>query len=253
MPQTSDKIKTRTNVRINFKKGGKLSDMAQNEYIKVLLYAYPQLPAIAEAIETGVETKAMLSYRSHGDTLTLMEKLADDVLLAERLRILYAKLSIIIAELTDEEAYLLEYKYFRRREQLNGRFAGMTLDCSERTFYRRQTKLLGRVVSKMLARGMTEEWFERDFSEFDFFVKIKRAIKGGRERAVVAKRTKAGLCFQKSDESRDGGVRFPRKTNMATAIAETQSKQIKKICKPESLPSFSSGVESTVSPETEDK
>ena len=47
------------------------------EYAKAVLYAYPHLAALAEAVGQSAENQAMLSFRSMESTLALAEKIAD--------------------------------------------------------------------------------------------------------------------------------------------------------------------------------
>ena len=55
------------------------------EYIKVLLYAYPKLKELAEAIAAGAEIKALLSFRSAADTQKLAETIAEEIARSEQL------------------------------------------------------------------------------------------------------------------------------------------------------------------------
>ena len=58
------------------------------EFVKVVLFGYPQLEKIADGVAAGAEVKATLSFRSWEDTAALTERIADEILLAERLRAL---------------------------------------------------------------------------------------------------------------------------------------------------------------------
>ena len=49
------------------------------EYAKAVLYAYPHLAALAEAVGQSAENQAMLSFRSMESTLALAEKIAAEV------------------------------------------------------------------------------------------------------------------------------------------------------------------------------
>lgn len=230
--------------------------MTNKTYVKVLLYAYPKMEDLASAISAGAEVKAALSFRAPGDTFSVAESVANEILRASFLRKTYAELGEIFSRCTNEELYLLEYKYFRRKKVLRERFAECPVNCSERSYYRKQAMLLNKIAAALIMRGMTEQWFFERFSEFPSFVRVYRVIAEGKEKSVVSRRRKSGLTrAQKSECSscaEEAGLFLPCSTNRATATAETQSAQIKKICKPESPSFFSSegGSGSSVGAET---
>ena len=56
--------------------------MTKYDYVKVLLYAYPKLDALAEAEECGAENRALLSFREKRDALFLAERIAENIVIA---------------------------------------------------------------------------------------------------------------------------------------------------------------------------
>lgn len=218
--------------------------MLKTNYVKVLLYAYPKMEELADAISAGAEIKAALSFRALGDTLSVAEAVAGEVLRAAGLREVYAEIGEVLSRCSEEELYLLEYKYFRRKTVLVSRFKRAVLSCSERSYYRRQSVLLKKIAALFLARGMTEDWFFKEFSEFPSFMRVYRVIAEGKEKSIVARRRKRAMaCVQKSENSscaEEGGFLFPSSTKTAIAATETHNAQRKNICKPESPSFFSS-------------
>lgn len=211
--------------------------MSEYDYVKVLLYAYPQLPAFAEAIGVSVENRAALSFRSVKDTLSIAEELATELGRKVRLMNVCEKLDRILLRLTEEEAFLLEYKYFRRKRQLREKFSEWAFDCSERSYYRKQTALLRKIAARLIACGETEERFLEEFSDCAPLMRLYRALKAGKERTFVAKREKSALSFgQKSEGSSRGGVGdfFPRRTKTAIATTDAQARQMRKMRTPDS-------------------
>lgn len=171
--------------------------MGDYDYVKVLLYAYPKLDMIAEAISSGAEIKAYLSFRTT-DTLACAELICQRIMQSRALRELSRKMGEIVAAMSEEEQYLLEYKYFRRREELEGRFGQTCFTGSEREYYRRQNAVWRKTASLLIARGVTEDAFFRDFWKIPSFRRVYRAVKEGRERLVTPKRRKQSLRFQNS-------------------------------------------------------
>ncbi len=175
--------------------------MERYTYVKVLLYAYPKLDALAEAVAGGAEVKALLSFRMPADACRLAEKIAEEVVSAKRLSCLKSELEELWEGFSEEELFLLEYKYFRRKGELSGRFAGRTLPFSERSYFRMQNALLQKVAARLIARGWTERRFFAEFGGFAPFVRVYRALKEGRERAVVFKRRRRELVFGQNSET----------------------------------------------------
>lgn len=198
--------------------------MERYAYVKVLLYAYPKMGELAEAVSEGADAKAFLSFRSTLDALTLAEKIADEIATAQKLRLWQAELEAVFSGLGEEELYLLEYKYFRRKKELAGRFSGALLTCSERSYFRMQNALLGKIAARLIARGGTERNFFRAFGGFAPFMRVFRAIAEGREQAVVFKRRRRALALgqraaQNSNPSSAGGAGFLRRSSSAAATS----------------------------------
>lgn len=162
-----------------------------NEYAKVILYAYPHLLPLADAVGVGAVNKAMLSFRAREDALVTAEAIAEELAFKSRLLRLAEDLEGVLASFGDEEMYLLEYKYFRRGKVLRERYAGYVMACSERTYFRRQAAVLHKFCCLLAARGWTERAYAEAFGGFAPFARVLDAILSGRESAVTAKR-KAG-------------------------------------------------------------
>lgn len=166
-------------------------------YVKVLLYAYPRLNELSEAIADGAEVKALLSFRTD-DALRAAERVAEAIATANRLRLLKETLDEALGGCSEDELFLLEYKYFRRKSELKGRFSGYTLSVSERSYFRMQNALLGKVGAALTLCGLTERAFFQTFGRFSPFMRVYRALSEGREHALVQKRKKRGIGFQNS-------------------------------------------------------
>lgn len=223
--------------------------MNRFDYVKVLLYAYPKLDALAEAAGGGAQVKAYLSFRSPRDALGLSERIAEEIVMSKKLFLLREELDKVISTCSERELYLLEYKYFRRREVLRGKFSRFSLDVSERTYFRMQNALLSSVFARLTAAGLTRERFLRDFSSYRPFMRVLAAVCGGKERAIVFKRRKKllALCQNSGNSCGAAGERLPRKTKNAITINAAAAAQITAICVPES-PCCGSGVVSPPSP-----
>lgn len=197
---------------------------ANYTYVKVLLYSYPKLEALIDAVSVSVTNKAVLSYKSTLKTETLLEKIEEDILLRQALLELNELMKGILATLSEEENYLLEYKYFRRKKVLLGRYANFSLCCSERNYFRKQQALLRKLGALLLKNGWTDEQFRS--STGTLFSRLFRAVEGGRELSVAGKRRFGRVSLQNSGCSSGTGGFLPRRTSTAMATAATQATQM---------------------------
>ena len=203
-----------------------------HEYAKVILYAYPHLSALAEAVGVGAENKALLSFRGTENTLALAERIAEELALKDRLLRLKEAADKALDCCTEEELLLLEYKYFRRRKVLRERFAAVCVSCSERNYFRRQSALLRTIAARLCMRGWTEERFMQAFGAFPPFRRALAALAEGEEKRLVAHRCKREIAFRSDQKSEDSCAEdfLPRSTSTATATATAQKMQMTAIC-----------------------
>lgn len=210
--------------------------------VKVFLYAYPHLSALAEASEVAAENKAALSFLSPKCSLDACTDVAEELFVSDRLLSLKEQLDLVLDALSDEEKFLLEYKYFRRRKILAS-ISDMVPTYSLRTYFRKQNAALSSVRAKLMFLGWTDEKFFAEFSDFSPFMKMYRALLDGQELTLIPKRAH-GLQNSKCSVSVAATFRLPFKANTATPTAATQATQIAAISPAES-PSFSSDGVST--------
>lgn len=201
------------------------------EYAKAILYVYPVMEALIEASRGAAENKALLSYRSRFDAMHDLEEVAQELFLAERLDDLKQLLDKIFLRLSDEELFLLEYRYFRRKKEL-ARF-GEELACSERNYFRKQERLLQKIAAQLSLNGVTEQYFLQAFEKSLCLMKVYRAIVKGGELKICARREKRTLRFHGSRLS-GAGDRLPRATNTAMTRTATADSVIRTIWTAES-------------------
>ena len=111
------------------------------EYQAAMLLAYPRVGRIAEHLGQLIEAKAAASYRGRERTEECVEQILRYLRAKDCLLACGAAVDEVLAGLTREERFLLEYKYFRRQEKLAAEFGGFGLPCSERQYYRMQRRL----------------------------------------------------------------------------------------------------------------
>ena len=140
------------------------------------LYAYPQLERIGRDYEEHVKNKALLSYGNKMETEKLAEYLAIEIVRRQNVAKLKEELDSVIAKLNEEEKTLLDVRYFGKADRVRRIFAAQKAGLcklpykvwSERTYYRKQSRLLQHIVAQLKAKGWTEESFDNDYLEIEF-------------------------------------------------------------------------------------
>lgn len=212
-------------------------EMNGYDYVRALLYAYPKMEMLAEAVRTGARVRAGLSFRAPRDTLSVMESIAADMQYADRLLVWKEQLERVLRLLGEEELFLLEYKYFRRRRKLIV-MEEAAFPLSERSYFRRQRELLEKLSVELNKRGYGREEFFCDFEGFSPLMRICSALGQGLERRLVERRNGGRMRFkddQNSSASGGEGERFPRRMKNAMAATAAMPTESAAICQPEGL------------------
>lgn len=162
----------------------------EEEYLMAALYVYPSIGRMERDYSDHIKNRAVLSYRYSGATEALCEKIARDIGEKERLKELKERLDAVLGGLTEEEKFLLELRYFGRRERLTAYAAEKDKYlCSKRQYYRKQDRLLLKIGGLLAAEGMCKEAFSERYGECEFFAAVCRALEEGR----TAKREAAAM------------------------------------------------------------
>lgn len=180
--------------------GGRMKD-----YQKVMLLLYPKLERMATDIGQIVRAKAAASYTGREPAEAVVEKLIEYNYVQGCVAGLKEALDGILRSLDREEAFLLEYKYFRRKKELSGTFADMRFECSERTYFRRQLRLERKLNALFMRDGLTEAWFFETFSRIPYIMAALESVRGGRACGMVDKRVRSGLCCRPPKAGGGGG------------------------------------------------
>ena len=163
------------------------------DYQIVSLLLYPKLERLNEDIGKIVEAKAQASYTGKESAESCVQKILDYLYVRDCFAVLKERLDKILEGLSREEKYLLEYKYFRRTGVLQGEFADMRMDCVQRTYFRRQKRLEGKLGCLFLREGMDENWFAKAFGSVPYVAAALECVREKKVGGFVDKRTKAEL------------------------------------------------------------
>ena len=173
--------------------------------VKAILYTYPKLKLLEEDYGQHIENKAVLSHRYKGDPCELAEYIAGEILKRRKLVWLKTQLDQLFSNLSEEEYLLLSIRYFGKisRAKKEERKDGAKIEgakellekyhWSERSYYRKQERVLKKMVAEINRMGINKEVFEKEFLQFEFLRAVYRFLKAKmkkidtpRERAIVS-------------------------------------------------------------------
>ncbi len=163
------------------------------DYQKVLLLVWPKLGKLTENIGQYAQAKAISSFNGKETAESCVQKILDYLYIRDCFTVLKGQMEEILAHLSREEMYLLEYKYFRRKKVLEGEYSDLCCDYCERTYYRRQRRLGEKLNNLFLVHGMDESWFERTYQGVPYMAGLLERVRRAGELSLVDKRLKSDL------------------------------------------------------------
>lgn len=173
--------------------------------VKTILYCYPQLGGIENGYMQHIRNKAVLSVDGREPAQKLAEYLALEVVRKSKVRELIDLVNTVISNLNTEEKLLLNVRYFGKLDRVKrafaAKYAGIADDnmrtvkfWSERTYFRKQKKLLTKLVNRFLAVGLDKKRFLDDFAALDGIGAVYTYVELGKDLGLE-KKERAFLTF----------------------------------------------------------
>lgn len=156
------------------------------------MYAYPLLETVGKDYADHIRNKALLSYESAYTTERLAEYLAEEILQKEKLEWVKETVDKSLKALDEAERLMVEIRYFGKRKKMKRLFQlqekrledGSVKPWSERMYFRKQKRLLRKIVAAFRAAGLSEEEFCKEYASLEIFQKIAQYVAQGRDRYV---------------------------------------------------------------------
>ena len=158
------------------------------DHAKIILYAYPLLKTVGKDYEEHIRNRALLSCDGRWTAEKTAEYLAEEILDMRRLEWLKVKVEEILSKLTEEEKILVAIRYFGKKKSKNRSAKEILqgLGWTERSYFRKQARLEGKLGGLFVACGLTEQVYERDYARIDIFQKVARALKNRGDKKISA-------------------------------------------------------------------
>ena len=158
-------------------------------YVKVVLYAYPLLKSVEEDYAEHIKNKALLSYNNPMTAENLAVYLAEEIIRKDKLSWLKGVVEKVVKKLNAEEQTLLSVRYFGKRRVVSKSENTPTAE-SERQYFRRQSRLSEKVAAMLKTEGLTEECYKREYSTLDIFERVKKYVERREKKELSNKNTR---------------------------------------------------------------
>ena len=173
--------------------------------VKAILYCYPRLGGIEEGYLEHIRNKAVLSSDGREPAQKVAEYLAMEVLQKAKVRELRETVDRALSNLSMEEKLLLSVRYFGKLDRVKrafaAKYAGIADDnmravkyWSERTYFRKQKRLLLKLCNRFAMMGITKEKFLDEYVSLDGVGSIYTYIELGKDLGLE-KKERAFLAF----------------------------------------------------------
>ena len=159
------------------------------EYIKLILYAYPLLRKSGAEYEERISNKGVLSYRSKVSTEKLLEEIAELIITQRKLFWLKEKIDEAVLGLTETEKSLVKIRYFGDKKEAKRWREEQTEKgcCSERKYFRMQERVGKKLGALLRFAGVSEKLFFEEYDGIDIFKRTKAILKKKEEKESLPK------------------------------------------------------------------
>ena len=156
-------------------------------YVKVVLYAYPILKNVGQDYQAHIQNKAILSYRSDALAEKLVEYIAEEIINKRKLEWLKDAVEAVLERLDTMEKTLVAIRYFQKERAIKRKPLSVenAPSWSASTYFRKQNRLGEKVGAMLREYGVSKEVFEADFASMDIFRKIYRFVEEGKDRKIT--------------------------------------------------------------------
>lgn len=153
-------------------------------YSRSILYAYGCLDALIEQIDELVVKKALGSMDNFKPCLSQCESIIN--LTEQKDKIIELKITCdkILHKFSSQEIDCLDYKYFKKKpKEYYSEF-----DFYSRAYFRRQIRLAKKFATLLEKEGFTDQIFEKEYLQIDFFKELFKRVKRQEENAPNRRR-----------------------------------------------------------------
>ena len=153
-------------------------------YVKVVLYAYPVLKSVERDYAEHIKNKALLSYNNPMTAENLAVYLAEEIICKNKLLWLKRAVEQVVGRLSEEEQDLLAARFFGKKKKSAKRLGvgvGKGKNSPDyaayaRRYFRKLNKVSEKVGAMLQCAGLTKEVFLKDFAHLDILKNVQRIL-----------------------------------------------------------------------------
>ena len=131
-------------------------ELMQAKHVAALLYSYPLITKELEIIEDSVKNKAHKAAYSIAPCENLCNEIINITDKGESLLIIKNTMDQVLSRMDADELLYLRFKFFGEK----GLKDEIGYDPYNRSYYRRQARILGKFIMYCGFRGLDDVWFE---------------------------------------------------------------------------------------------
>lgn len=170
------------------------------EYEKTMLYVYPNARVLKALYAELADGKIKRSALNDGNTEKLVKEIMTCIEIQKAISRLVERVECILRYFTEEEKFIMEYRFFRRKKYLDEKYGEYKPNFSRSGFYRKIDEILKKFSAVLRDQGYTEKNFKEDFSESDLIMKVYYKVMAKKDAYIFIKRG-AGVKFSARQSS----------------------------------------------------
>lgn len=144
----------------------------KENYVKCLLYTYPNVQELLDQIDVLVEKKAISSMDNFKPCLDQCEEIISLTEQKDTLIEICQNTKKILNEFSSYELDCLDYKYFKQKpKEYYSDF-----DSQSRQYFRVQNRIITKLERLFEGKGMHDDWFEKNCLKNSFFREMTRRV-----------------------------------------------------------------------------
>lgn len=163
-----------------------MENREDEQYVKVLLYAYPTLQTLIEQFREHIYERAVRSYGGRKDAESAATYIAEQIISMQTLEWVQQTLEKVFSRLSQAERLMVQIRYFGlKRKSAKGQLAkeGKQFLC-ERSYFRAQEKLLKKIAALLQAAWLDKEYFDKQVADIEELKHIRRYVQRGRDQRL---------------------------------------------------------------------
>lgn len=165
-------------------------------YVKAIFYAYPFLNTMDKEYDEHLKNRAVLSYRTDFSAERIALYIASEIVEKQTLQWVKQTVESVLETLDCSERTFVQIRYFGKRRKIRReRLPGGVGALSERSYFRKQSKLVDKLGAMLTQKGLDKQFFNQNLMPIELFAKAYQYVCKGRD-LHVRKNEREWIAFR---------------------------------------------------------